>query len=84
MRFLAVYSTSPFQADCTNSEVVVNFPRKNQEKFLSHAPLQITKNPQKPIWDALSSTLHRPRQTEWRNTFFHFFIRDLNKTYKKR
>ena len=54
---------------------VVNFPRKNQEKFFSHAPLQITKNPQKPLWDALSSTLHRPLQAEWRNTFFHFFIK---------
>ena len=62
---------------------VVNFPRKNQEKFFSHAPLQITKNPQKPLWDALSSTLHRPLQAEWRNTFFHFFIKDLNKTHKK-
>ena len=50
---------------------VVNFPRKNQEKFFSHAPLQITKNPQKPLWDALSNTLHQSLQTEWCNTFFH-------------
>lgn len=84
MRFLAVYPTTPFSSIAQIRMSVVNFPRKNQEKFFSHAPLQITKNPQKPLWDALSSTLHRPLQAEWRNTFFHFFIKDLNKTHKKR
>mgnify|MGYP001721037562 CR=1 FL=1 len=56
-------------------KLAVNFPRKNQKNFFSHAPLQITKKPQNPRWDALSNTLHRPLQTEWRNTFFHFFIK---------
>ena len=83
MRFLAVCSTTQFQRRCTISEVCSKFPRKNQEKFFSHSSLQITKKPQKTRWDALSSTLHRPLQTEWRNTFFHFFIKDLNKTHKK-
>ena len=83
MRFLAVYSTTLFQVESANSEVCSKFSEKKQEKFFSHAPLQITKKPQKPLQDALSNTLHRPRQTEGRNTFFHFFIKDLNKTHKK-
>ena len=83
MRFLAVYSTTLFQVESANSEVCSKFSEKKQEKFFSHAPLQITKKPQKPLQDALSNTLHRPLQTEGRNTFFHFFIKDLNKTHKK-
>lgn len=75
MRFLAVYSTTSFQLNFTNSEVFSKFSEKKSKKFFSHAPLQITKKPQKHLWDALSNTLHRPRQTEWRNTFFHFFYK---------
>ena len=83
MRFLAVYSTTPFQVSCTNSELCSKFSEKESKIFFSHALLQIAKKPQKPLWDTLSNTLHRPLQTEWRNTFFHFFIKDLNKTHKK-
>jgi len=70
MRFLVQQPLFRSVAQIRNC--VVNFPRKNQKIFFSHALLQIAKKPQKPLWDTLSNTLHRPLQTEWRNTFFIF------------
>ena len=78
-RFLAVYSKLRFRSIAQIRKVVVNFPIKNQKIFFSHAPLQITEKSQKDRWDALSNTFHRSIQNEGRNTFFHFFIRELNK-----
>ena len=75
MRFLAVYSISPFQVDCTISEESSRNSEKNQKIFSSDVLLQIVQTSQKRRRYALSNTLHRFLQTEQRNTFFHFFIK---------
>ena len=84
MRFLAVYSITLFQVDSANSEVCSKFSEKKSRKFFSHALLQITKKPQKPLWDALSNTLHQSLQTEWRNTFFSFFYKGFEQNAQKK
>ena len=38
MRFLAVYSTAPFQGDCTISEVYSKFSEKKSKKFFQSRP----------------------------------------------
>ena len=75
MRFLAVYSTTPFQANCAISEDSSKNSEKKSKNFFNHVTLQVSEKSQKPRQDALSNTLHRFLQTEWRNTFFHFFIK---------
>ena len=79
MRFLAVYSTSPFQSDCTNSEQCSKYSEKKSKNFFSDVLLQIVQTSQKRRRYALSNTLHRFLQTEQRNTFFHFFIKAESK-----
>ena len=83
MRFLAVYSTTPFQVSCTYSEVCSKFSEKKTRKIFQLKKSSKDQKVSQTLWDALSSTLHQSLQTEWRNTFFHFFIKDLNKTHKK-
>ena len=46
-RFLAVYSKLRFRSIAQIRKVVVNFPRKNQEKFFQSRPLQIAEKSQK-------------------------------------
>lgn len=70
MRFLAVYSTTPFQVDCTISEYSSKLSEKKSKKLFSFFPLRITKKLQKNRWDALSNTFHRFVQNEGRDTFF--------------
>ena len=49
MRFLAVYSTSPFQVDCTNSEVCSKKSDKKSKKFFSVTPnFKLPKNLRNP------------------------------------
>lgn len=83
MRFLAVYSTAGFWFKSTNVENYSKNSEKNQKIFFSFFPLRTTKKLQKDRWDALSNTFHSSIQNEGRNTFFHFFIKDLNETHKK-
>lgn len=79
MRFLAVYSTAGFWFKSTNVGNYSKNSEKNQKIFFSFFPLRTTKNLQKYRCYALSNTLRRSVQNEGRNTFFHFFIRELNK-----
>ncbi len=83
MRFLAVYSTAGFWFKSTNVENNSKNSEKKSKNFFSFFPLRITKNLQKYRCYALSNTFHSSIQNEERNTFFHFFIRDLNETHKK-
>ena len=75
MRFLAVCSATRFWTCCANSEDSSNISDKKSKKFFSDTIPQTIKKLQKVRWDAISNTLHRFLQTEWRNTFFHFFIK---------
>ena len=75
MRFLAVCSATLFGLVARFRKIVVIIPIKNQKNFFSDTIPQTIKKLQKVRWDALSNTLHRFLQTEWRNTFFHFFIK---------
>ena len=81
MRFLAVYSTSPFQVDCTISEESSRNSEKNQKIFSSDVLLQIVQTSQKRRRYTLSNTLHRFLQTEQRNTFFHFLSKQKVNTH---
>ena len=75
MRFLAVCSATRFWTRFTFSEESSNNSEKKSENFFSDTIPQTIKKFQKVRWDALFVTLHRFLQAEWRNTFFHFFIK---------
>ena len=79
MWFLAVYSTNRFWPHCINSERSSNNSDKKSKNFFSDTIPQTIKKHRRVQWDALSNTLHRFLQTEWRNTFFHFFIKAESK-----
>lgn len=83
MRFLAVYSTAGFRFKSTKVENHSKNSEKKSKNFFQLPPDLNHKKLQKDRWDALSNTFHRSIQNEGRNTFFHFFIKDLNKTHKK-
>lgn len=84
LRFLAACSAIRFWTCCANSEDSSNISDKKSEKFFSVTQyLKLSKIFKKP--DGMHFLTPRRGYIKMSGTilFFHFFIRDLNKIYKK-